>query len=235
MKVKRLSVSWGVLLCAGKRPSRIESRCPVRRRATPRSARRNDDTNAPRSNHIPTPMRQRYDACARPNAERWGSTQAMTRPNPTVELPAASKRCPRCCPPSLFLSASRFPRNRARPDGLGSCCLECKRAIDRQYWQRNAHRLGPVRAGQKRARRQAARRRALAYLLEHPCVDCGERDPVVLDFDHVKGDKVANVSVLVANGYDWKVIAAEVAKCVVRCANCHRRHEARKRRAAQRA
>jgi len=60
-------------------------------------------------------------------------------------------------------------------------------------------------------------------------VDCGEGDQVVLDFDHVKAPKSANVSALVAGGYEWSVIAAEIAKCVVRCANCHRRHEARKR------
>jgi hypothetical protein len=162
----------------------------------------------------------------REDRDRWVTT---TGPDRGMRPPAVSKRCPRCCPPSVELPASRFPRNRARSDGLGSCCLACKRAIDRQYWQRNAQDLGPVRAGQKRARRQAARRRVLEHLLAHPCVDCGERDPVVLDFDHVKASKVANVSALVANGYDWKVIAAEIAKCVVRCANCHRRHEARKR------
>lgn len=58
------------------------------------------------------------------------------------------------------------------------------------------------------------------YLLEHPCIDCGERDPVVLEFDH-KGDKEMNVSHM-ANGPLEKV-KVEIAKCVIRCANCHRR------------
>jgi len=101
--------------------------------------------------------------------------------------------------------------------------------VDRQYWKRHSSRLTPLRSQQKRARRGDAKRRVLAYLLEHPCVDCGERDPVVLDFDHTRARKVANVSALVVDGYDWAVIAAEIAKCVVRCANCHRRQEARKR------
>ena len=26
------------------------------------------------------------------------------------------------------------------------------------------------------------------------CIDCGERNPVVLDFDHVKGEKLMNIS-----------------------------------------
>jgi hypothetical protein len=62
-----------------------------------------------------------------------------------------------------------------------------------------------------------------AYLLEHPCVDCGESDVTVLDFDHVRDSKRMDVSALVAGGYSWHAIADEIAKCDVRCANCHRR------------
>lgn len=51
------------------------------------------------------------------------------------------------------------------------------------------------------------------------CVDCGFKDhPAALDFDHVRGVKLLNVSAA-------KSIAqadAEIAKCEVRCANCHR-------------
>lgn len=70
---------------------------------------------------------------------------------------------------------------------------------------------------------EASRRRVLAYLQEHPCVDCGERDPVLLDLDHVRGDKVESVSFMVRNNTGWQAIEAEIAKCEVRCANCHRR------------
>jgi hypothetical protein len=139
------------------------------------------------------------------------------------------KRCPRCCPDGVALPAEDFPRNRARRDGLGSLCRRCKQRIDRRYWRDNTERLTPVHASQKRIRRNTARRLVAAYLLAHPCVDCDETDPVVLDFDHVEGRKSANVSALVAGGYEWGVISAEIAKCLVRCANCHRRHEARTR------
>ena len=141
----------------------------------------------------------------------------------------ASKRCPACCPPGVALPASAFPRNRAREDGLGSLCRGCKNAVDRRYWRRNANRLKPLRARQKQERRARAGGRVYAYLLRHPCVDCGEADPVVLEFDHVRGGKLANVSLLVADGFDWRAIAPEIEKCEVRCANCHRRREARLR------
>jgi hypothetical protein len=75
--------------------------------------------------------------------------------------------------------------------------------------------------------RNANRALLLAYLLDHPCVDCGEADPVVLDFDHrdpsTKRDEVARL----ANTKPWPQVLAEIAKCDVRCANCHRRKTAR--------
>jgi hypothetical protein len=76
-----------------------------------------------------------------------------------------------------------------------------------------------------RERREQNQARLLDYLRDHPCVDCGERDPVVLDLDHVR-DKVANVSAMVYARRPWSVIAAEIAKCEVRCAKCHRRRTA---------
>ncbi len=66
----------------------------------------------------------------------------------------------------------------------------------------------------------------LTYLLDHPCVDCGEADVRVLDFDHIIGEKTAHVSSLVGRGASWQRIEKEMAKCVVRCANCHRRKTA---------
>ena len=36
-----------------------------------------------------------------------------------------------------------------------------------------------------------------AYLSQHPCVDCGETDAHVLEFDHVKGKESNNISKMV--------------------------------------
>lgn len=65
------------------------------------------------------------------------------------------------------------------------------------------------------------------YFKEHPCIDCSESDPIVLEFDHVKGVKVAEISKLTKNGGSWEKIEAEIGKCEVRCANCHRRRTAK--------
>lgn len=61
----------------------------------------------------------------------------------------------------------------------------------------------------------------LEYLKTHYCVDCGEDDPVVLEFDHLR-DKEENISDLINQRKSLKRIKAEIAKCEVVCANCHR-------------
>lgn len=53
------------------------------------------------------------------------------------------------------------------------------------------------------------------------CVDCGLRDIRVLEFDHVRGQKVESIGVMVRRGYALEAIRAEIAKCEVRCRNCH--------------
>jgi hypothetical protein len=61
-----------------------------------------------------------------------------------------------------------------------------------------------------------------AILRHAPCVDCGEADPIVLEFDHV-GRKRTSVMRLAWWGASLATIDAEISQCEVRCANCHRR------------
>lgn len=75
--------------------------------------------------------------------------------------------------------------------------------------------------------RQVRRDWVRDYLQGMSCIDCGESDPVVLQFDHVRGTKLGNVSRMVSKGSPLSVIQAEVEKCDVVCANCHHRRTAK--------
>ena len=79
----------------------------------------------------------------------------------------------------------------------------------------------------KAERRRRYIQRISEYLSAHPCVDCGEADPVVLDFDHIGDNKTATISYLLGTVAGWDKLASEIKKCEVRCANCHRRKTAR--------
>jgi hypothetical protein len=56
------------------------------------------------------------------------------------------------------------------------------------------------------------------------CVECGETDPECLDYHHRDGtEKEMTISEMVTYGYSKTKIRAEMAKCEILCANCHRR------------
>ena len=58
---------------------------------------------------------------------------------------------------------------------------------------------------------------------DQPCADCGNRFPsYVMDFDHIKGTKRFNISKAMHGTWSIKTMRAEMAKCEVICANCHR-------------
>jgi hypothetical protein len=77
---------------------------------------------------------------------------------------------------------------------------------------------------QKRYREQV-RKNLTEYLLQNPCVVCGEKDPIVLDFDHLEpSTKVKNIAKFLSGHTSWNTILKEISKCRVLCANCHRRH-----------
>lgn len=59
-------------------------------------------------------------------------------------------------------------------------------------------------------------------LWEASCVDCGLKDHVVLEHDHV-GTKRESVMNMVHSGFSRATIEKEIAQCEVRCVNCHRR------------
>ena len=60
------------------------------------------------------------------------------------------------------------------------------------------------------------------YKKQRKCHFCQESEICCLDFHHLK-DKEMAVSTGVARGWSMKKIVLEIEKCVVLCANCHRK------------
>ena len=60
------------------------------------------------------------------------------------------------------------------------------------------------------------------YKKLNPCVDCGESNTIVLEFDHITGDKFKDISTMANQMYGLDKIKEEIDKCEVVCANCHR-------------
>lgn len=134
------------------------------------------------------------------------------------------KRCPRCTITKPFAD---FPLRRRKTWSANSYCFTCQREYSRQHYRTNKSAHNSRRS--RNTKDYAARNRAALrdYLRSRSCVDCGESDIDVLEFDHMRGVKWHDVSVMIARGLGWQSIMHEIAKCEIRCANCHRRRTAR--------
>lgn len=105
-------------------------------------------------------------------------------------------------------------------------CKSCNREYQAKWFGENQKiQLARVKKNRERAQK-AAWNFAWDYKSQNPCVDCGENDPIVLEFDHVQ-EKFFGIATAVANGMRIEKIAEELAKCEIRCANCHRRKTAK--------
>lgn len=131
-----------------------------------------------------------------------------------------AKTCSAC---GQILDSSCFYPAKNRKDGLQSMCKGCGKERSARYHQEHrVERNAQFRASSK-ARRRENQQFVFDYLSQHPCVGCQEDDVLVLQFDHVRGEKKESISRLLACGFPRKTIEAEIAKCEVRCANCHTR------------
>jgi hypothetical protein len=99
-------------------------------------------------------------------------------------------------------------------------CRECKKIDQKAYYEANKTEYARRSNEAKRVRVDANKLYARS-VLKTGCVDCGFSDVRALEFDHISGDKVAGVMEMVWQGRSLESIKAEIAKCVVRCKNCH--------------
>jgi 5-methylcytosine-specific restriction endonuclease McrA len=134
------------------------------------------------------------------------------------------RRCSRC---GLEKPLEDFAWHRREKGQRQHHCRPCQAQYRREHYVRNRGRY-VERSGRRKQELWAARTQLLLdHFADHPCTDCGETDPLVLEFDHLR-DKRFNIGTKLAT-FPWEVILEEIAKCDVVCANCHRRRTARRR------
>ncbi len=135
-----------------------------------------------------------------------------------------TKTCPKCHEPKDIEEFNW--RDKAK----GIRCNECRSChsnYNKADYQKNRSKVIARSTKRKNETKAENYAKVDAYLLEHPCVDCGETDLIVLEFDHKPGTKKkSEISKLICAGYNWDVILKEINKCDVRCANDHRRRTA---------
>lgn len=123
---------------------------------------------------------------------------------------------------------SLFGKSSKNRDGLHSWCKACvsKSRMRRYYENHSVERKN----GNERNKiaYQINMTRLYEYLKDNPCIDCGEDDPIVLEFDHIDQEtKINTVNRIAQNNWLWDKVQIEIDKCQIRCANCHARRTAK--------
>jgi hypothetical protein len=132
------------------------------------------------------------------------------------------KECSKC---KQTKDVSEFNKHKAKPDGLQTSCRECSSSTSKQWYADNKN-------------NEEVRKRIYDYndkIVEEikqeideykhnkGCSICSENHPCCLDFHHIDKDtKNQDVSYLIKNK-NRKKIYEEIEKCIIVCANCHRK------------
>jgi len=132
------------------------------------------------------------------------------------------KRCSAC---KEQKDESEYNFKNKKAGTLQSKCRECQAEYCKEWYQENRER--ELERAKERRRKNSILKRDYVYgvLSASSCVDCGFDDIRALQFDHIDPEsKTANVSDMLSGSGNWYTLGAvkrEIAKCVVRCANCH--------------
>ena len=131
--------------------------------------------------------------------------------------------CGRC---GEFKPESAFAWRRRARGQRDNYCRPCRAGYKREHYSANRDRYIALAVRRKAALVAERTKLLVEFLRLHPCVDCGETDPIVLEFDHL-ADKIFAISVGLRDR-PWQDVLDEIDKCDVVCANCHRRRTARR-------
>ena len=132
-------------------------------------------------------------------------------------------RCSRC---KTEKPDEEFAWRRRRRGQKDTYCRPCRAEYKQEHYRANKQRYIAAARQRNKALLEERTHFLVDFLREHPCVDCGESDPVVLEFDHLR-DKKFGISNGIRNN-NWQDVLDEIAKCEVVCANCHRRRTAKR-------
>jgi hypothetical protein len=118
---------------------------------------------------------------------------------------------------------------------------QAQKEAQQRWYARNKERIDNRRKEKReeinrrnRERIEEKRERIRRLKEESSCSDCDQQYPYyVMDYDHCRGSKIAGLARLVGAGVSWEFLAAEIAKCDLVCANCHREREHQRHQAAR--
>ena len=125
------------------------------------------------------------------------------------------KKCPKC---KLILPLSNF-NWKIRNVRYAVYCKDCSKKYTRDHYGRSReYYINKARKRDSKIRGQMYDFIS-NYFLNHPCIDCAEKDILVLEFDHRdRASKESNISSIIRYAKPMYKLIEEISKCDVRCA-----------------
>ena len=127
--------------------------------------------------------------------------------------------------------ASEFHKNKRAKDGMNNECKICvheryMRDREKYILQAKERRIKHGARIQARARERRIKRTAFVRRLKQyvGCKECGEKNWRCLDFHHVD-EKTKEYNIGRMLDFSMRKIKKEIRKCIVLCANCHRKKQ----------
>ncbi len=107
--------------------------------------------------------------------------------------------------------------------GFQCRCKECFALYHKKYYEKNKEKYF-AKNRRNKTRQRTRLKQILLSAKNRPCRDCGGNfHPWVMEFDHLEGTtKISAVASMATRGCTNEKLLAEIAKCEVVCANCHR-------------
>jgi hypothetical protein len=104
-------------------------------------------------------------------------------------------------------------------------CRSCNKEYQEKWYKNNSRKHKDRVNEARKENKEKLRNHIFEYLSKNCCNTCGEKDILVLEFDHLS-DKSFNISEAIASSFSLTRLEKEIKKCQVLCANCHRRKTA---------
>lgn len=123
------------------------------------------------------------------------------------------KICSKC---SIEKDESEFNKKSSTKDGLQTFCKECNKKNCKSHYGNNRKYYDD---------RNNERKKDIRNYVDSKktkCSNCGEDHIACLDFHHLK-DKEIDLAMVTAKSWSKNRIDKEIAKCIILCANCHRK------------
>lgn len=123
------------------------------------------------------------------------------------------KQCKKC---KLIKSIDDFNK---KGNGYSYFCKECNREYLKEHYNNNKEYY----AVKRRKYQKSHRDWFIGIKQKLKCENCNDDRWWVLDFHHIDSmDKDDDIARMMASGKAKKIILAEIEKCKILCANCHR-------------